>query len=101
MKFPTVVYKYISSIQKAALCVAAVLAIVAGPSMSLAEPPVDSWRYVTGFGWAQPPMGGPVTKYVVDPDTGKTYLVEADYWGQASISEADLNDVETEMKEMD
>lgn len=79
----------------AVMVLAVVGAVAMLPAFSHAEPPVDSWIYAPGHGWIRPPMGGPITKYVVDPDTGKTYLIEADYWGSAQISDADLNDVET------
>lgn len=36
-------------------------------------------------GWYQPPMGGPQTRYIIDHATGKSYLVEVDYWGAARV----------------
>lgn len=83
------------SVFRAAAFLAVMLVLTLLPALSQAEPQVDSWIYAPGHGWVLPSMGGPVTKYVVDPDTGKTYLVEADFWGNARISPADLNDVET------
>ncbi len=36
-------------------------------------------------GWYQPPMGGPQVRYIIDHATGKSYLVEVDYWGSAQV----------------
>lgn len=36
-------------------------------------------------GWVKPPMAGPQVRYVIDQSTGKSYLVEADYWGSARV----------------
>jgi hypothetical protein len=35
--------------------------------------------------WTTPPMGGPVQRYIKDISTGKTYLVEVDYWGSEYV----------------
>lgn len=36
-------------------------------------------------GWTTPPMGGPQQRYIKDISTGKTYLVEVDYWGEEVV----------------
>lgn len=36
-------------------------------------------------GWVKPPMAGPQVRYVIDHSTGKSYLVEVDYWGSARV----------------
>lgn len=40
---------------------------------------------MTSGGWKWPPMGGPVQRYVKDISTGKTYLMQVDYWGTARV----------------
>ncbi len=45
-----------------------------------------------GYGWKPPPMGGPVVGYVIDQSTGKSYLVERDYWGNARILDSIMNE---------
>lgn len=40
---------------------------------------------MTSGGWKWPPIGGPVQKYVKDISSGKTYLIQVDYWGSASV----------------
>lgn len=98
MKSPTVAYRYIVLLKPIiVLAVALSMGMLSG--LSFAEPPVDGWIYQPGYGWVRPPMGGPVTKYVRDPDTGRTYLLEVDFWGPARISPADLNDLETDTNE--
>lgn len=71
----------------------AMLLITTLPSAVQAEPRAEAW-ISTGRGWVRPPIGGPVNHYVYDLSTGKKYLVEMDYWGNAKISNVDLNAVD-------
>lgn len=40
---------------------------------------------MTSGGWKWPPIGGPVQRYVKDISSGKTYLIQVDYWGSARV----------------
>ena len=72
----------------AAIIVVMVIAVTSQPAQ--AQPEVS--YLIPGDGWKPPPMGGPVVGYVVDQSTGKSYLVERDYFGHARIVDSILNE---------
>lgn len=48
-----------------------------------AQPEVSYW-IMSNNGWVPPGIGAPVMGYVIDQSTGKSYLVQRDYWGMST-----------------
>ncbi len=76
----------------------AAFALLSSSTSAEAQPEVEAWLFTPNAGWKRPPIGGPRVQYVRDRRTGKQYLVEMDAWGEARISDADLNDLDEPTK---
>jgi hypothetical protein len=54
--------------------------IVGAPTPALARPELSDMIGGNGQGWRYPPIGGPRVDYVIDPETGTSWLIERDRW---------------------
>lgn len=75
------------------MALVAVVMIVGAPAPTLALPPLSDMIGGNGQGWHYPPIGGPKVDYVIDQETGTSWLIERDRWMGARYIDSRLDPI--------